>query len=180
MSRIYLPLILALLIIIQGVTTSLIPTSFVTAGWMIVIHSGFLFLVLVKLFYDLETTYYALLAAVFVGLIIDIIYTDIIGVYMFSYAIMIYFVHGMRKFLQTNFYVSTLLTIVSLGLVDFLLYLIYHFIDVTQMEISDYFYFRLIPTIAVNMVLFFILYLFFKRVLIKWSDERFELEKSAN
>lgn len=180
MSRIYLPLILVLLIILQGATASLIPASFVAAGWIVVIHSGFLFLVLVKLFYDLETTYYALLAAVFLGLIIDIIYTDIIGVYMFSYAIMIYFVHGMRKLLQTNFYVGTLLTVVSLGLVDFLLYLIYRFIDVTQMEMSDYFYFRLIPTIAVNMVLFFILYLFFKRVLIKWSDERFELEKSAN
>lgn len=180
MSRIYLPLILVLLIILQGATANLIPESLVAAGWVVVIHAGFLFLVLVKLFYDLETTYYAFLAALFVGLIIDIIYTDIIGVYMFSYAIMIYFVHGMRKLLQTNFYVATLLTVVSLGLADFLLYFIYHFIGVTQMEMSDYFYYRLMPTVAINLILFFILYLLFRKTLIKWSDDRFDLEKSAN
>ncbi|GAA4064599.1 rod shape-determining protein MreD [Amphibacillus indicireducens] len=180
MSRIYLPLILALLIILQGATANLIPASFDAAGWIVVIHGCFLFLVLIKLFYDLETTYYALLAALFVGLIIDIIYTDIIGVYMFSYALMIYFVHGMRKILQTNFYVATLLTAVSLGLVDSLLYFIYHFIGVTQMEMSDYFYYRLMPTVAINLILFFVLYLLFRKTLIKWSDERFDLEKSTN
>ncbi|NMA89959.1 MAG: rod shape-determining protein MreD, partial [Amphibacillus sp.] len=94
MSRIYIPLILILLIILQGATANFIPHSAMEAGLIIVIHAVFLFLVMIKLYYDLETTYYALLGAVFSGLIIDIIYTDIIGVYMFSYALMIYFVHG--------------------------------------------------------------------------------------
>jgi len=180
MSRIYIPLILILLIILQGATANFIPNSALEAGLIIVIHAVFLFLVMIKLYYDLETTYYALLGAVFSGLIIDIIYTDIIGVYMFSYALMIYFVHGMRKWLQSNFYVASLLTLISVSLVDFLLYLLYYFIDVTQMEISEYFKFRMFPTLAINMVLFFIFYLIFKKVLIRWSNDRFEGENSTS
>ncbi|WP_440895991.1 rod shape-determining protein MreD [Amphibacillus sp. Q70] len=180
MSRVYLPLILTLLIVLQGVAVQLVPTSISEAGWIVVIHSVFLFLVLLKLFYDLENTYYVLIFAILSGLIIDIVYTDIIGVYMFSYAIMIYFVHGMRRLLHANFYVATVLTFVSVGFVDFLLYFIYQFVGVTRMELTSYLYYRLIPTLSVNMILFFILYLLFKKKLIKWSNERFDQKQSTS
>ncbi|MBU5593597.1 rod shape-determining protein MreD [Amphibacillus sp. MSJ-3] len=180
MSRVYLPLILTLLIVLQGAAVQLVPTSISEAGWIVVIHSVLLFLILLKLFYDLENTYYVLIFAILSGLIIDIIYTDIIGVYMFSYSILVFFVHGMRKVLHANFYVATMLTFVSIGVVDFLLYLIYQFIGVVRMDLTVYLSHRLMPTLIVNMILFFLFYLLLKKRLVKWSNERFDHKQSAH
>lgn len=180
MSRIYLPLILILLIVFQGVTVQLVPPIFAQNDLIVVVHTVFLFLVLFKLFYDLENTYNALILAIFSGLIIDIIYTDIIGVYMFSYGVMIYFVHGMRRLLHTNFYTATLITLLSVGFVDFSLYFIYQLIGITQMELIEYLSNRLIPTLTINMIIFFIFYLLFKKKLVQWSNERFNQKGSTN
>lgn len=179
MSKLYAPFILFLLIVLQGVTQSFIPASAIEAGWIIVSHSVFSFLILFKLFYDLENTYYSLIWALVAGLMIDIVYTDIIGVYMFTYVVMIYFVHGMRKWLQANFYVSILLAIVSLGLVDFILYFIYQLIDIAHMELAEYVSFRLLPTLGVNSILFLIFYLLFRNALMRWSIDRFDVKQST-
>lgn len=180
MSRIYTPLIVIILIVLQGVSLNFIPVSFVESGWVIVCHSVFMFLVLYKLFFDLEETNYAIVWAAFAGIIIDIVYTDIIGVYMFSYTIMIFFVHGGRRWLQSNFYISTLLALVSVSMADFILYFIYYLIDITQMEISDYAYYRLFPTVLLNIIIFLIFYVLFKNKLVKWSNERFDLKGTTN
>ncbi|MBM7541780.1 rod shape-determining protein MreD [Amphibacillus cookii] len=180
MSRVYLPLILLFLLVMQGAMIELIPARFDELGWLIVIHSVFLFLVLFTMFYDLENTYYALFFAILFGFLIDAVYTNILGVYMFSYAISIYFVHGMRKLLHANFYVASLLAFVGVGLVDFLLYLIYYATDVTQMHMTDYLMNRMIPTMVVNLIIFLIFYALFKRKLVKWSKERFDEKRSTN
>src|SRR5699024_8096787 len=111
--------------------------------------------------------------AILAGIIIDIVYTDMLGVYMFSYAIMVYFVHGMRKLLHANFYTSILLAFISVGLVEYMLYLIYHFVGVTGMTLTVYLTNRLLPTLGVNMIVFVIFYLIFKKKLVEWSYERF-------
>ncbi|WP_067837399.1 rod shape-determining protein MreD [Amphibacillus sediminis] len=180
MSRIAPPLILLLLLILQGGVSLLIPASISEAGLIIVIHSVFLFLLLLVMFYDLEDTYYALFFAILSGLLIDIVYTSIIGVYMFSYAIITYFFHGMRKLLHANFYVALILMIIGVGLVDSLLYFIYQFIGVTNMGIADYLSHRLMPTLFVNLLVFLIFYLIFKRKLVKWSNDRFDPKRSTN
>lgn len=180
MSRIYLPLILILLIILQGVPSEIIGQHLTDADLIITVHAVFIFLVLFKTFYDPENSYNAVVFAVFSGLTIDIIYTDVIGVYMFSYAAMVYFVHGMSKFIYINFYTSTVLAISSIGFLDLFLYYIYQFIGITEMDISRYLYNRLIPTIIINSVIFLIFYLIFKKKLVRWSTDRYDQEGSTN
>ncbi|SEO36083.1 rod shape-determining protein MreD [Amphibacillus marinus] len=180
MSRLYLPFILLLLIALQGTTAAFIPNFLLEHGWIIVFHSVFVFLVLFTLFYDLEHTYYSLFFAILSGVLIDIVYTSVVGVYMFSYAITIYFVHGMRKLLHANFFVALLLTVVGIAMADYVLYFIYLFTGFTNIEALDYFYYRMLPTVLINTLIFLLFYLIFKRKLVKWSELRFEKKGSIN
>lgn len=179
MSRLYLPLLLLFLLVLQGVVFNFIPNNLIQAGWMFIVHWVFIFLVLFTLFYDLEDTYYSVFFAILFGLMIDVVYTSVIGVYMFSYAIVIYFVHGLRKILHANFYVAFLLSIVSVGLVDFIIYLIYTFIGISDMGMDTYFVYRLLPTIAINLFSFIILHVMFKKKLVRWSNQRFDVKSST-
>lgn len=179
MSRLYLPLMLLFLVVLQGAAFNFIPLIAIEAGLMLVVHWTFTFLVLFTLFYDLEKTYYSIFFAILFGLMIDIVYTNVIGVYMFTYGLVIYFVHAMRKFLHANFFVAILLTLASISLVDLSIYVIYSFIGISGMEITQYFLYRLIPTVIMNTVFFIVFYLVFKRKLVRWSKERFGSKSSS-
>ncbi len=174
MSRLFPPLMLFVLIILQGINFLFIPSSFEASGFLITIHGVFVFLIMIGLYYDEETSYYSFLFAIISGLVLDIVYSPVIGVYMFSYAVVMYVVHHLRKVLHVNFYVSSFVFFLSIILVDVMIYWIYQLIGVTELSIQGYFEQRLLMTLAINYFVFLIQFVLFKRLLTRYSFERFE------
>ncbi|SFO69602.1 rod shape-determining protein MreD [Halolactibacillus alkaliphilus] len=174
MSRLFPPLILFILVVLQGANFLLIPDILPANGFTVVIHGVFVFLVLIGLYYDQETTYHGFLYAIISGLMMDIVYANIIGVYMFSYAVTLYLVHYLRKILHVNFYVSSFVFFLAISLMDFLIFELYRFIGVISLTTVEYFEQRLLMTLAVNYVVFLIQFVLFKRLLTRYSLQRFE------
>ncbi|GAA5416173.1 rod shape-determining protein MreD [Paraliobacillus ryukyuensis] len=177
MSRLYIPLLLVLIFVFEGVAYEFIPADITQRDLFIIAHWTFVFLVLMALFYDMEYTYYSILAAVIIGLMTDIAYTNIIGVYMFIYALVIYFIHGIRKLLHANFFVAFLLTILGVALVDMGISFVYSFIGVNNMPLTGYMVYRLVPTLIANAIAFIVFYIIFKSRLVKWATVRFDNKK---
>lgn len=171
MKRLYLPLILFVFVILEGVAIELLPPSFVINDLLIIPHWVFIFLLYMAIFYDSDRTYFAVLYGAIFGLLIDMVYTGVLGVYMFAYAFSIYVIHGLRKFLHANIYVTILLGIAGILLADFTIYLVYMVVGLTDMVLEDYLLYRLVPTILANLL--FLLVLFpFKGRLLKWHGEQ--------
>src|SRR5690625_2188645 len=124
MKRLYLPLILFLLMVLEGVALELLPAKLVITNSLIIPHWVFVFLVFIAIFYDEENTYFSILYVVIFGLLIDIVYTGVLGVYMFSYAVSVYFVYGLRKMLHANIYGTLLLGFIGIVLADIAINLI--------------------------------------------------------
>ncbi|MDL4841665.1 rod shape-determining protein MreD [Aquibacillus rhizosphaerae] len=177
MQRFYLPLLLLLMVVFEGVALDFVPQSLMAKELLMIPHWLLLFLVMITLFYDLENTYYSLLYAILFGLMIDITYTDVLGVYMFVYALVIYIIHGIRKVLHANFFVALLLSIIAIALADIGIYIIYFFIGINELLWNDYMMIRLIPTLIANSVFFILLYPIIKTRLLNWSQERFDSKK---
>src|SRR5690625_4122041 len=97
MKRLYLPLILFLFIVLEGVALDLLPVQLLSAQTLIVPHWVFIILIFIVIFYDKEDTYYSIVYAVIFGLLIDIVYTGILGIYMFSYGFGIYIIHELTR-----------------------------------------------------------------------------------
>ncbi|MFD1018905.1 rod shape-determining protein MreD [Thalassobacillus hwangdonensis] len=170
MPRILLPVFLLLLLVFQGMAMSLLPTEIVYSELLVTPHWVLALLVLISLFFDEDRTYYSLLYAVIFGLLIDIVYTNVLGVYMFTYGIVIYTVHGIRKVLQGNLFVALLLGIFALVLTETILYVLYYFIQVTTTGWQVFLSHRLLPTVVANLVFFLILYPLIRGRLMKWSE----------
>ncbi|MBM7572030.1 rod shape-determining protein MreD [Aquibacillus albus] len=177
MHRFYLPFFLLLTIVIEGVAYDFLPRSLVAGNWMIIPHWLFVFLIMITIFFDFEDTYYSVLYAIIFGLIVDIVYTNVIGVYMFIYAIVIYFIHGIRKVLHTNVFVALLSCIIGVGLADLGIYIIYYFIGINDVLWNNYIIYRLAPTVIANVLFFLVIYPFIKRKLIRWSSQQFDIKK---
>ncbi|WP_186576268.1 rod shape-determining protein MreD [Aquibacillus kalidii] len=174
MQRFYLPFLLLMILVFQGVALDFLPESLIADKWIIVPHWILIFLILISVFYDLESTYYSILYAILFGLMLDIVYTNVIGVYMFTYGIVTYAIHGIRKVLHTNYFVALLLGIVGVTAADIGIYIVYWFIGIHAMSWNLYLIDRLVPTIISNVIFLILLYPIVKPKLLKWSQGKFD------
>ncbi|MEC5422043.1 rod shape-determining protein MreD [Virgibacillus sp. C22-A2] len=172
MKRLYIPLFLFLFLVLEGVALELLPVNLVMSNLYIIPHWVLVFLVLIAIFYDRENTYFSVLYGLIFGLLIDIVYTGILGVYMFSYGMVIYIIHGLIKLLHGNIHVSLLLGVTALVLADISINTVYTVVGITDMLWKDYFMVRLIPTVLSNLVFLLVLYPIMMKRLDRWGREQ--------
>src|SRR5690625_8018800 len=102
MKHLYLPLILFLMLNLEGVAIELLPNFLVNTSSLIVPPWVLVLLIFIAIFFDDEDTYYSVLYAVVFGLLIDIVYTNVLDVYMFSYVIIIYIIYDITLLFLNN------------------------------------------------------------------------------
>lgn len=174
MKKIYLPLILFVLVIAEGLSINLLPDEIALSDYLIIAHWVLAFLVYIAVYYDTEDTYYAIAYAFIFGLLIDIIYTGVLGVYMFSYGIVMYIIHKLLKLLQRNIYVLFLSGAAAIFLGDFFIYMMYAVVGITGIIWQDYLLIRSVPTLLANLVFFLLLFPLFRKRLVRWSNEQLD------
>lgn len=172
MKRIFFPIILFFLLVTEGTALYLLPASLTSMEIMIVPHWVFVFLVFVSLFYDTNDTYYAIVYGVIFGLLIDIVYTGVLGIYMFVYPVSLYCVHLFKRFFQTNLLMTIFLSSIGIVITELLLFVIFSFIGIVNIYGAHFIVQRLLPTILANILFLIPLYFLLKEVLIKWSKEQ--------
>ncbi|UOQ46250.1 rod shape-determining protein MreD [Halobacillus salinarum] len=171
MSRYLIALILLILVALQGMAMNLLPSSLVYTNLLITPHWALCFILLLAIFYDNDRTYHSLWFGLLFGLLIDVAYTGVLGVYMVTYGFVAYTIHGLTKLLHANFLSASLLIILGVALADTLLFIIYSFVQVASMAWSTYALQRLLPTLAANMIFFVIIYPIMKNRIVQWSED---------
>ncbi|TRM12831.1 rod shape-determining protein MreD [Lentibacillus cibarius] len=173
MSRILIPFILFLLLVLEGVALDLLPVSFIANEFQLVPHWVLIFLILKIMFFDGENTSASVIHGLIFGFLIDVVYTGVLGVYMFCYALVIYMIHSLVKVLHANFYAAILLSIIGVALTDIFINIIFSVAGITEMIWQDYLLYRLIPTALANGLFLFVLYPLLTKLLMKWKEERY-------
>ncbi|HLR67105.1 rod shape-determining protein MreD [Virgibacillus alimentarius] len=172
MKRLYLPLILFFLMTLEGVALELLPAKLVINNSWIIPHWVFMFLVLIAVYYDLESSHFSVIYGVIFGLLIDIVYTGVLGVYMFSYAFSISIIYGLKKMIHANIYGVLFLGLIGTVLTDISINFIYTVVGMTDMGWGNYFLYRLFPTILANLLFLIVLYPLITKQLVEWRREQ--------
>lgn len=171
MKRLIIPLILFLFLILEGVALELLPATLVKGDLVIVPHWVLAFLVLMSILYDREDTYMSILYGLVFGLLIDVVYTGVLGVYMFTYAVVIYIVHGLTKVLHANIFGAIVLGVTGLVLAEASINVIFSVVGLSEMEWTTYLLYRMLPTVLANLLFLLLLYPFVKRRLDDWRQD---------
>ena len=171
MRQLYFSVVLFLLLALEGIALELLPSPFVNSSFMFVPHWIYIFLLFIVLFYDNELTSYSIIYGIVFGLLIDIVYTEVLGVYMFAYPLSLFVVKELKKFFHTTIYITILLGIIGLAITDTAIQTVYFAIGIADSSWNYYFINRLLPTIIGNG--FFLLFLnpILKNRLLKWQDD---------
>lgn len=170
MKRLLLVPILFVIMATEGVAVELLPSALKFSDFQMIPHWLLLFLLVVTMYLDTEDSFLAIIFGVIFGLMTDIIYTGILGIYMFMIPFALYIAKLLFRMLQTNFIMCLLVTAISLVIVEFGIYFIYSFLGIASISPTPFMLERLLPTVLANLVFMMIIFLPVKKLVI-WMNQ---------
>lgn len=158
------PLILLISLVIDSALPTLFPKAFIGQNQTIISHLV-VYYIIAFAFY-LRNSYIQLYALVF-GLIADSYNTTLLGIYTVLYFLLAHFILMIRKYFPRNAIIHFMLFIVSITVIDWLVYFFYLRVGYTDLSLTEYILTRLGPTLIFNTALSFFMYLP-TRGLLRW------------
>ncbi|TKC20080.1 rod shape-determining protein MreD [Robertmurraya kyonggiensis] len=103
------------------------------------------------------------------GLLFDVVYTEIIGIYLFMFPLIAYIASKLMRILQSNIVVVSVISILCVVLLELGVYEMNYLINITNMDFSLFLNQRLFPTIVLNLAFIIIFAYPLKRIFEKYA-----------
>ena len=158
-SRFLLPCVAVILFLIEPIFTLFSRVEMFDRTLILVPHILFMFLLFLSVYFDRKT---GLKYAIIFGLLYDIVYVDILGLYTVLFPVFCFLIHWIVRFIQQSLFVITVLTIFFVAVLEFVAYEFFLLVDLTSMAMPTFLLSRLLPTILANFVILIIIGWLFK------------------
>ncbi|EEQ79290.1 rod shape-determining protein MreD [Staphylococcus warneri] len=155
MRGIYYFLIGILLFYIDTIIGLVIPMHFGKIDVIFVPHLTLMYLLILTIYRSFSV---ALVLAIFLGLITDLYYGSIYGLYMFGYILAVVVMDRCFKIFYKDKVMIFIIILVSTISIEIYVALIYGLIGFIQFNLIEFLLLRLLPTFIVNLLLLTILY----------------------
>ncbi|MTD29685.1 rod shape-determining protein MreD [Planomicrobium sp. YIM 101495] len=149
MMRFFLPFIGLILFFLEPVFGLLSPLQFGGEAYTIVPRFLLMYLIFVAIYYDRK---HAMYYGLFFGLLYDVFFIDIIGLYSFLYPAIALVAGSVVRSIHKNLAVATGLALILTALFEFVLYQFFLLISLTSLPVDFFLVHRLMPTIIANSI----------------------------
>ncbi|WP_210468786.1 rod shape-determining protein MreD [Sporosarcina sp. 6E9] len=172
MIRSVIPLIAILLFFLEPVFSLYSPIEVGGTLYILVPRFVIVYLVFIAIYYSRQR---AIIYGIVFGLLYDMFYIDIIGLYAFLYPLICFIAAGIIRYVHKHIITVMILTLLLVALLDVLSYTFVSIIALTSIEPEVFISTRLIPTMIANSLFVIMFGWIFKklidnRVLLKGSE----------
>lgn len=147
MKKFLLPLLFLLLFILESIFAQYFPPEVFGKNNILVPH--FLFAGILFLTIYVGRKYGLIYAAIF-GLLFDIVWIEIIGIYFFLFPFITYLVSKIMHVLQTNIIVAFFVSLFGMALLEIGVYEMDFLIHKTNLDFMNFIELRLYPSLILN------------------------------
>jgi rod shape-determining protein MreD len=148
-KKFLLPLLFLFLFILESLFVQFLPEN--VFGFERIFAPHFLFTGLLFLTIFVGKKQGIIYAAIF-GLLFDIVYVEIIGIYLFLYPFVAYLVDRLMQVMQVNIIIAFLVSLMGIALLEIGAYEMNYLIHVTDLDFSSFISLRFYPTLLLNAV----------------------------
>jgi rod shape-determining protein MreD len=167
-----LPALILCLFILESMSVDFFFLQNLREGWIIVPRYMLIVIILCTIY---TSPYVGLICALIFGFLYDVVYTGILGVYLFSFGVAVYLVAAVMRFVHANYLISFLMILLSIVVVEHLVFGVHSLIGSTELLHADFLKTRLAPTLIFNaliaILMLFPVKLFMERLAIEQKDE---------
>ena len=157
--RLLLPSVAVLLFLIEPVFAKFSPIEMFDQMIYLVPRFLFMYLLFLAVYYDRKKS---IIYGIVFGLLYDVFYIDIIGLYAVLYPLLCLFMSKIVTYIQQSLPIVTILTVIFVALLEFIIYEFFVLISFTSMQMSEFVLLRLVPTIFANLLFLILLGWIFK------------------
>ena len=155
MRTLYYLLIGALLFYIDTAIGLVIPLHFGKIDIIFVPHLTLMYILIMTVYRGFGVS---IILAIFFGIVTDLYFGSIYGLYMFGYIILVVIVDKFFKVFYRDHTMLFSIVLLSTVILEIYVASIYAVIGFIQFDFIDFILFRLIPTFIINFILLLILY----------------------
>jgi rod shape-determining protein MreD len=148
-KKILLPLLFVFLFLLESLFVQYLPDKVFGQNWILV--PRFLFSALIFLTIFVGKKKGILYAAIF-GLLFDVVYVEIIGIYFFLFPFICYLVSKLMHLWHNNFIIAFFVTISAVALLEMGTYELDHLIHVANLDFMSFLNLRFYPSLLLNAV----------------------------
>ncbi|MEG0259952.1 MAG: rod shape-determining protein MreD [Lysinibacillus sp.] len=159
MVRILIPFIAIVLFFVEPEFALLSPVKWQGHLLFLVPRFLILYLIFISIYYSRQR---AVMYGLLFGILYDVFYLDIIGLYSVLYPLICFIAGSIVKVIHQHLFITSAISLILVALFEFVLYQFFYLIDFTKMPLTDFLTFRLLPTIIANMLFLMILGWVFK------------------
>ncbi|CAH2716257.1 Rod shape-determining protein MreD [Neobacillus rhizosphaerae] len=147
MKKFLLPLLFLFLFLLESLFVQYLPAGLFGRNRIVAPH--FLFAALLFLTIFVGKKQGIIYAAIF-GLLFDIVYIEIIGIYFFLFPLITYLVSKIMQTMQANIFIAFLVSLFGIALLEVGVYEMYRLIHVTTLDFMSFINLRFYPTLIFN------------------------------
>lgn len=167
MKHIVLPFIYLFAFYSESVFVNFLPASMMSEGRMIQPHFLLILLLITTAYYSRNKT----LAYGFVfGLLFDMYFTGILGIYLVLFPISIYTMEKLLRIFNANIFTISICTLLLVTGNEFLEYVFALIVYQVETEVDFFLNAQLLPTLIVNFVFLIVIYFPFTHWLAKYRE----------
>jgi rod shape-determining protein MreD len=147
--KFFLPLIISLSFIFESIFVELLPEAFSNSDMILVPHFLMVMIIFTTIYGNQK---HGLIYGFIFGLLFDVVYTEIIGIYLFLIPLVTKMVSWLMKLLQSNIFVALIVTLIGVTLLELGVYEMNFLIGITEMNFTSFLNVRLLPTLILNLI----------------------------
>jgi rod shape-determining protein MreD len=166
-KKFLLPLFFFLLFILESIFVQFLPGKVFGHNFILVPHFLFASLLFLTIYVGRKQ---GILYCFIFGLLFDVVYTEILGIYLFLFPLIAYIVSKIMHVMQLNIFVSFIVSIIGIALLEFGVYGLNFIIHVTSLDFNHFLSLRLYPVLVLNAVIMLIFAYPLKRYFEKYAE----------
>ncbi|WP_100333351.1 rod shape-determining protein MreD [Bacillus alkalisoli] len=172
MRRYFLPVIIIFLFVFESLAIDFFPLHSLHEDWIIAPRFVLIALIFITIYGGL---YFGIVYSLVFGFLIDIVYTGIMGIYIFSFTLVAYGAFLLMRIIHNHALVAVFAAVISVVFVEYTAYNIHSIIGSTRMMHDQFLYTRLLPTLLFNataaIILIYPLKKFLNNLVLEMNEE---------
>lgn len=168
MKKLYVPLLAVLIFISESIFVTTFSGDFFTGDKMFIPRFLMIFLVFMSVYYNSRT---ALYYSMVIGLVFDVVYTEVLGVYLFVFPLITYAISKIMTILQNNIFVVSFMSLIAIAFLETIIYGMNSLLGFSVLTFQQLLLERLVPTLILNAVVIIMVAYPLRKCMLKHSEE---------
>jgi len=166
-KKAFLPLIISLCFIFESIFVELLTVESLVSNRMVVPHFLMVSIIFTTIYGSRK---HGLMYGFIFGLLFDVVYTEIIGIYLFMLPLVAYIASWIMKVMQSNIVIVSFVALLGVTLLELGVYEMNFIIHRTDMVFSQFVDIRLMPTLILNLIFIVLIAIPLKKYLDSYAE----------